>query len=70
MGYSEGKEKYSDRFLAKICRPLVEEGEFDSVEECVKEGKDEADSQAANWKKEAPAAMATYLQGGATEKGE
>ncbi|KXB08509.1 hypothetical protein AKJ56_01140 [candidate division MSBL1 archaeon SCGC-AAA382N08] len=62
MGYSEGEDKYADRFVAGICRPLVEEGEFDSMEECKKAAEDDASTQASNWASEAPAAMAAYLQ--------
>jgi len=61
MGYSEGADKYPDRFLNKICRALVDAGEYDDIETCKKQGEDEANTQVSHWKKEAPTAMADYL---------
>jgi len=61
MGYSEGADKYPDKFLTKICRALVEAGEYDDMDTCKKQGDDEASTQASNWKDVAPTAMADYL---------
>jgi len=62
MGYKRGAERYPDKFLNGICRPLVDAGEFSSMEECRREGSNEADSQGDAWKDVAPNKMADYLR--------
>lgn len=62
MGYSEGEEKYPDKFAVGICRPLVDAGEYDSMEDCKSAAKDNASTQASNWADQAPSAMKDFLE--------
>jgi len=62
MGYRRGAEKYPDKFLNGICPALVEAGEFSSVDECKREGSNEADSQGQEWQDKAAQQTAQYLK--------
>jgi len=62
MGYRRGAEKYPGKFLNGICPALVDAGKFSSVEECKREGQNEASEQGDEWQDVAADKMAGYLK--------
>jgi len=58
----EAREEFEEEYLPGVCDILVDAGEFDSVEECVAEGKEEAKRISRKWAEEYPEQMAEFLR--------
>ena len=58
----EAREEFEEDWLQETCEILVDAGEFESVEECKKEGVEEAKKISREWAEEWPEEMAEFLK--------
>ncbi|KXB08510.1 hypothetical protein AKJ56_01145 [candidate division MSBL1 archaeon SCGC-AAA382N08] len=56
------REKYEEEWLQETCEILTDAGEFESVEECKKEGVEEAKRISREWVREWTEETAEYLK--------
>lgn len=56
------REEYEEEWLEEVCEILVDADEFESIEECKKEGTEEAKKVSREWAEEWPEEMAEFLK--------